>query len=266
MMNLIYVLLGAAVVYFAFKKSVIIGLIALAALLGIMVYILYPKLKIARANAKFNDGDLEGTIRDYKRIIESGKGNIDLRITYASLLMRADEAEKGLDEINKILKYKIEPKKKYLAKQTRSMINYRLGNMQEAKEELDELFEDGYKTSNTYCMMGLYMLIMNYPIEETLKMCEEAYEYDDDNRDILDNLEVCYIKTKQYDKAKEISDKLVELAPQFVEGFYHGALLHEAMGDMKTAKEYAARLKDCKRSVMTTIPVEEEEKLIARLS
>ena len=266
MTNLIYFILGIVVIYFTFKQSILLGVIALAAGIGIIAGILYPKIVIGKANEKFNNGDFKAALRDYKKIIDKGRADIDLRITYASLLMRSDEPQQALEEINKILKYKFDAKKKYLAKQTRAMINYRLGNMQEAREEIDEIFEDGYKTSNTYCIVGFFMLLMNEPIEETLKFCEEAYDYDDENRDIVDNLLVCYMKTKQYDKAKEVSDKLIALAPQFVEGYYHGALLHEAMGDFKTAKEYAGKIKDCKRTVMTTIPVEDVEKLIKRLS
>lgn len=266
MTNLIYFVLGLVIIYFAFKQSILWGLIALVAGIGIIAYILYPKIVIAKANEKFNNGDFNEALRDYKKIIKKGRADIDLRITYASLLMRADNAKQALEEINKILKYKFDIKKKYLAKQTRAMINYRLGNMQEAREEIDEIFEDGYRTSNTYCIVGFFMLLMNDPIEETLKFCEEAYDYDDENRDIVDNLLVCYIKTKQYDKAKEISDKLIALAPQFVEAYYHSAILHEAIGDFKTAKEYAGKIKDCKRTVMTTIPVEETEALIRRLS
>jgi len=266
MTNLIYFLLGAAVIFISFKKSIILGLTALLAGFGIIAYILYPKIVIAKANEKFNNGDFDGAIKDYRKMIQKGRADIDLRITFASLLMRADKADVALEEINKILKYKFDIKKKYLAKQTRAMINYRLGNMADAREEIDEIFEDGYRTSSTYCIVGFFMLLMNDPIEETLKFCEEAYDYDEDNRDIADNMLVCYLKTKQYDKAKEVSDKLLKLAPEFVEGHYHSALLYEATGDFKKAKEYAEKIKDCKRTVMTTISEAEADKLVKRLS
>ena len=180
--------------------------------------------------------------------------------------MRSGKPKQALEEINKILQYKFDIKKKYLAKQTRAMINYRLGNMKDAREEIEEIFADGYKTSSTYCIVGYFMLLMNDPMEETLKFCEEAYDYDEDNRDIADNMLVCYLKTKQYDKAKEVSDKLLNLAPDFVEGAYHSALLYEATGDFEKAKECAEKLESCKRSVMTTISEAEVESIIKRLA
>lgn len=264
--SLIYILLGGAVVFFAFKASITAGIIAILLIMAILAYSLYPKYTIGRANAEFNNGNTEKAIKMYNKVIKMGRADLETRISYATLLMRSDKPDKALEEINKVLSIRLEQKTKYLAKQTRCMINYRLGNMDDAMEEINELFDDGYKTSNTYSIMGYFMLLTNAPINETLAMCEEAYDYDSENRDILDNLEVCYYKTGQLEKAKEISDRLCELAPAFVEGFYHGAQIYASLGDMKKAKEYANHIKDCKRTVMTTIPQSEVDKLVSSLN
>ncbi len=262
--SLIYVILGGVVVFFAFKMSVAVGLIAVLAVMAILVYSLYPKYTIGRANALFNNGETETAINKYRKVIKMGRADINTRIAFANLLMRSDNASAALTEINKVLSVRLEQKVRYLAKQTRCMINYRLGNMDEAMEEINELFEDGYKTSNTYSIMGYFMLLTKAPLEETLAMCEEAYDYDNESRDIVDNLLSCYLKTGRLEKAKEISDHVIKLAPQFVEGFYHSVMLYEALGDHEKAKECAQKLKDCKRSVMTTIPEADVNKVIAK--
>ena len=60
MANLVYFILAVAVIYISFKKSIILGLIALFAGFGIITYILYPKIVIGKANEKFNNGDFDG--------------------------------------------------------------------------------------------------------------------------------------------------------------------------------------------------------------
>ena len=262
--SFLYIILGGVAVFFAFKMSAIAGLVAILAVTAILVYILYPKYTLGRANAFFNNGDTETAIKKYKKVIKTGRADLNTRIAFANILMRSDKASDALTEINKVLSIRLDPKVKYLAKQTRCMINYRLGNMDEAMEEINELFEDGYKTSNTYSIMGYFMLLTKAPLDETLAMCEEAYDYDNESRDIVDNLLSCYLKTGQLEKAKEISDHVIKLAPQFVEGFYHSVMLYEALGDHKKAKECAQKLKDCKRSVMTTIPEADVNKVIAK--
>lgn len=67
------------------------------------------------------------------------------------------------------------------------------------------------------------MAILNYletmTLTETTKLCEEAYDYNSDDRDIKDNLSICYFRKGEYEKAEKISDELVGSAPNFVEGF-----------------------------------------------
>ena len=96
----------------------------------------------------------------------------------------------------------------------------------------------------------------------TLKLCEEAYDYNSDDRDIKDNLSICYFRKGEYEKAEKISDELVVAAPNFVEGFYHGIQIAMKLNKYDKAAEYAEKLKECKRSGMTTVTEEEVNKLI----
>lgn len=266
MSKLLYIVLAGLVIFFSFRYSVTAGLGVTVAILAIAAYLLWPGYTLGRANAEFNKGNTEGALMRYKKVMNSGRAKVDAYVNYAIILMRTGNADEALEVINRVLKIKRERILQCNAKQTRAMINYRLGNLEEAKEEVDELFDEGFKTSATYSLMGYLMLVLGYPLEDTLKVCEEAYDYDDECRDIVDNLEVCCFKMGNLDRAKELSDKLTEKSPEFVEAFYHGAELYEALGDMDRAKQYALHLSDCKRSVMTTITEAEQEALVKRLS
>ena len=48
----------------------------------------------------------------------------------------------------------------------------------------------------------------------------------------------------------------------FVEGFYHGIQIAMKLNKYDKAAEYAEKLKECKRSGMTTVTEEEVNKLI----
>ena len=58
------------------------------------------------------------------------------------------------------------------------------------------------------------------------------------------------------------NDDLDESAPNFVEGFYHGIQIAMKLNKYDKAAEYAEKLKECKRSGMTTVTEEEVNKLI----
>lgn len=265
MKSLIYLVLGGLVIWYCFAKSVTLGLLAIVIVLAIAIYSIWPSYTLGRANAEFNKGNTDGAISRYKKVMKTGRAKVNDYINYATILMRTGNCEEAMENINRVLAIKRDRITRCTAMVTRAMINYRLENLREAMEEVEELHDEGYKTSATYSLMGYFMLKLDYPIDDAVKLCEEAYDYDDDSRDIVDNMMCAYMKSGNLSKAKEISDKLTESAPQFVEAIYHAAQLYEKLGDMDKAKEFAKKLNDCKRSVMTTVTEEEEKALINRL-
>ena len=116
-----------------------------------------------------------------------------------------------------------------------------------------------------HCIIGLFMIEAKKPWDKILAFCEKAYDYDEDNRDIVDNYLVALIETGNLEKAKELSDKLIEMAPQFVEAYYHSALLYKKLGDNKKALELLEKTPDCKRTYMTTVSEKDIEVLKASL-
>ncbi len=81
------------------------------------------------------------------------------------------------------------------------------------------MMNEGYRNSSIYGMLGYFKLLRNDDLDETTKLCEEAYDYNSDDRDIKDNLSICYFRKGEYEKAEKISDELVGSAPNFVEVF-----------------------------------------------
>ncbi len=261
-MSFIMFLVGILIVVIAWKFNVLLGIAVLVALLAYLVYSNIPTMYMTKGNMAYQAGNEDEALVWYKKAYDTGKTNIKFKSSYAYLLLRngkADEAEAILDPIIRVKS--LEPNKKNMAKQQRCMVYYKQGRLDEALEEAMEMYESGYKTTNLYGMLGFFMLLANKPLDETLKICEEAYDFNSENRDILDNLSLCYYKMGRYEDAEKISDKLMESETEFVEGFYHGAQIALKLGKMDKARGYMSKIDSAKRSSMTTVSIEEVEKL-----
>ena len=112
----------------------------------------------------------------------------------------ADEAEKVLDPI---IRVKGLAPEKNLAKQQRCMVYYKQGRLDEAIEDAQSMMNEGYRNSSIYGMLGYFKLLRNDDLDETTKLCEEAYDYNSDDRDIKDNLSICYFRKGEYEKAEK---------------------------------------------------------------
>ena len=228
------------------------------ALLIFAIYKLTPVFFKYSALRALSSGKNDKAVSGYKKAAEIFGGNKQYKVEYALVLMRLGEykeAETVLTEL--ILDRSLPQKNKINAKTYRAMARLKQGRKDEAIEEMDELFETS-KTTITYGMMG-YLKQLDGQAE--LDLCKEAYEYNSDDRDICDNLLVAYIRTGDYESADGIAKDLREKFPQFLEGFYHSALLELKKGNRKAAAEYLDKTADCITSKLTTISEEDIEKL-----
>lgn len=261
-MSFLYLILGVLIIAVAFKFNTWlgVGILVVVALYGVYRYL--PNLYIAKGNLAFRDGDDETAYKWYRKVYDSGRMTIAMKSSYAYLLMRLGKEDEAEDVLDPIIRVKgVKPDKKNMAKQQRCMVYYRQGRIDEALSEAMELYNSGYKTSNLYGMIGYFKMLHGDDLEETLRICLEAYDYDKDNRDIVDNLAMCYYKLGRYEEAEKVSDELLEKSDRFIEGFYHGAQIALALGNKERAKELLNKIGGCKRSVMTTVREEDIESL-----
>lgn len=233
----------------------------IAALAVYLISIIIPFTYKFKSRKALANGDFVNARLYYKKALKCSKYNFKTQMEYVYIIMRTGDFEEALNAMNRLLSYKMEPKNRNLATIQRCMCYYKTGNLEEAYKDAQELYDDGYRSIMLYGLLG-YFNILKAPIaNETFEFCTEAYEYADDDRDICDNLLICYYNRGEYNKAKEISDAVLEKEPMFVEAWYHGAQIDIALGDYKSAREKLDRIPDCNRSPMTTIPEKDVEKL-----
>ena len=211
--------------------------------------------------------DLDGAISYYKKGVDTGRAKFKKKVMYSFLLTRADRPDDALEVLNPLLMNKyLKPEQRFLAKQYRCMANYRKGDIDEALEEARELFDNGYKNTFLYSMIGYFMILKKEDPKKILEFCKEAYEYNSDERDIIDNLTTACILNNDMENAKQFADLAVEKFPDFVEGRYHAALVYTKLKDKETALFHIDNMDNCKRTPMTTITENDINELKKQIS
>ncbi|MBQ7794859.1 MAG: tetratricopeptide repeat protein, partial [Clostridia bacterium] len=234
MKNILFMLVLTVVCFYI---TPIAGLIASVIFLIYAAYRYLPNFYAISGNKKYSQGDIQGALARYKKAIETGRADDKLKTAYSLLLLRngyPEGAERGLDEVIRNKQGKAEDKR--TARQYRCMAYCKQGRMDEAMEDAKELFSES-KNTVTYGIMGYFMQLVNAPLDETLALCEEAYDYNSDDRDIVDNLVLALIRNGSLDRAKELAADLVEKNPNFVEAYYHSALCEARLGNKAAARE-----------------------------
>ncbi len=257
-MSIIYIISAIIVLVIAFKIHFLLGIAAVALLILYGIYAVLPTYYEMNGNKAFAAGDYDGSKRWFKKAVDTNRAKIRTKVSYSAILLRTGDNDEAETILNGIIRTKgVKPDDKNHAKQQRCMVYYRQGRMDEAVEEANELFENGYKNTAMYGMIGYFKLLRGDDLDETTAFCEEALAYNDDDRDIMDNLSICYYKKGDYKKAKELSDKIIEANPAFIEGYYHGAQISAKLGEKKKALEYLDKISECTRSYMTTVTEDE---------
>lgn len=260
-MKFFYGILAAAAVYFAYKTNLYLGIFIS---LVVLVYVLAKFIPFNYQNKSrkaFNNGDYETAKMYYKKAIRLLGYNFETQMEYTYMLLRNGEFAEALDMMNKLLSCKMKPENRNLATVQRCMCYYKNDNLDEAYNDACELYNDGYRTMTLYGLLGYFKILKAPMAEDTMNFCLEAYDYADDDRDICDNLLICYCNRGEYRKAKEISDSVLENEPKFVEAWYHAAQIEFALGNFEAARADVDKIAECRRSAMTTVNENEITKL-----
>ena len=261
MNTLFNVVLIVAAAIICFKWNPLVGCILTALIFVGLIYFKRADYYAIKGRTAFSKGDFKEAKRQYKKAMDTGKAKVATRVEYSDILMRTGNFEEAEQVLNNILRYKLKPENEKVAKLRRCMVYYKMDNLKEAYEDALEIYNEGYKTTYLYGLLGYFKIQMDKTADDTLEFCKEAYDYNSDDRDITDNLAICYYNRGEYEKAKGLSDKILEGNPQFVEAYYHGALIEYALGNYEKVLEYLDKTPDCRWSTMTTVTKEEIEEL-----
>lgn len=143
-----------------------------------------------------------------------------------------------LEEADAILKPLLDIREKKFSHQDArvyySLVQWQKGDLGSAIESLENLKKEGYVTTVLYTNLGFYLIEQN-ELQKALELNLEAHEYNDSSKGIMDNLGLCYIKLREWEKAVPLYEKLMDTSPAFPEAYYHQALIFKYLGEKESA-------------------------------
>jgi tetratricopeptide (TPR) repeat protein len=115
-----------------------------------------------------------------------------------------------------------------------------------------------YKNTNNYGSLG-YLYNLKGDLEKALNFNLEAYDFNNTNGIILDNLGETYYLLNDLENADKIFKELMALDPKFPEAFYDYALVYEKLGDKEKCIEYLKKAMLYKPNFLSAITAEDIE-------
>ncbi len=256
-------LIPVFIVYMAFNYlGPVGGIISLLLVLAAVGWMNRTIFYQNSANKKFLSGDFDGALNELNKAVSLAPKSAGLRGTYAYLLLKLGKTDEAAVQNDEALRYATLTEKNSL-RQTKALILWKQGKIDEAISELEELIKV-YENTNVYASLGfLYLEKGDY--DKALEFNLQAEDFNDSNAIILDNLGTSYYHKEEYEKAKEIYERVLKLKPVFPEAFYNYARVLDKTGDTEKAIEMARHALKLKFWNISTIQKEEVEKFLEEL-
>lgn len=171
---------------------------------------------------KFSKGDNDGALKIFNIANKIGNLNTANLMLYGYVLLRSGKTDEAEVQFRRLLPItKRESPERHKLQNMLALTYWKQGHLDEAIEELEEAVNAGYKTTQIYQNLGiLYNLSDNH--EKALKFNLEAYDYNDDDNIIMDNLADAYAINGDLEKSAEVYEKLMKRDPEprFPEAYY----------------------------------------------
>lgn len=229
-------LAAALVIFFAFRLHWVLGLLALAALIGYAAWSGRASMLAAKAQQAAARGDLKTAIRLLAEAVRLNRKQPGIMASYAYLLLKDGQTDKAEEALNAARGMKDADKLELNLRITEALIRWKREKPDEAIALLEDLHGRMQNTMLYGCLGYLYL--EKGDLDKALAYNLEAYEYNDSDGVILDNLLTTYILREEWEKARETAEKLMNLNPSFPEAFYHAALVKEHFGYLESAMEH----------------------------
>ncbi|TDF98811.1 tetratricopeptide repeat protein [Paenibacillus piri] len=204
-----------------FKLGPWYGWAGVAVLAAFVIYWLRGNYFAFQANVRYNKKDLRAAADYYGRAYKTNR-NPGMAVSQAFVLLKLGENEAAESLLEQVMQRKLSRSSEINAKINYSIALWKRGKRAEAIG-LMEAIVPNFKNSVVYGNLGLFYLMSN-DLDKALAHNLEAYDYNDTDNTILDNLALNYYLLGRYEEAKEIYDKLMEQNPTFAEAYYYYAM------------------------------------------
>ena len=259
---------GAYIIGKMFGMACLLGLLLL-----VLIYFLWKKraviiTQIASQNY-FIKGDAQKGKKFYEMAYKTGTMNPDFKIAYSSFCLRENNFEKGRSLLNEVIdSRRTTEEDKANARLNLSVLIWKEGKLDEALNILEAVHKER-PTTTTFGTLGVLYLekvkqTKNYT--DVLDFMLEAYDYNDYDKTIADNLGELYLIMGEYKKAKEVYNKLLEQNLLTPMPYYNYGLVLKELGDTEGARESFEKALNCRFTSVITVTREMVEQELDALN
>lgn len=229
--------------------------------LGVLIYIRRAALLTRLATqAYYIKSDAKKAEKFFEMAYKTGEMHASSKIAYSSFCLRENKYQKGKKLLTEVINSRFSTTDEKLgAKHNMAILLWREGNIDEAIEML-EIVHKQLPATNTYGSLGVLYLEKfkeNGDSETALNFMLEAYDYNDSDKTIADNLGELYYMMGEYEKAEEVYKKLMELTFYTPMPHYNYGRVLKALGKPKEAKASFEKALDSRFSSVMTISRED---------
>jgi Flp pilus assembly protein TadD len=234
--KLIPLLIAALLVYFGFQVHWLLGLVVIVALIGYASWSNRANLLASKAQEAGARGDTKTAVKLLEQAVRMNRKQPAIMASYAYMLLKDGQIDKADETIGTVRQMPGADKLELNVTITEALIRWKQGRLNDAIAMLEELHG---KMQNTmlYGSLG-YLYLEQGDLDKALAFNLEAYDYNDSDNVILDNLLATRILRGEWEEARELADALMDRNAKFPEAFYHAALVKEHFGYLESALEH----------------------------
>ncbi len=204
----------------------------------------------------------------FEKAYKTGEMSPQCKISYSSFCLRENLFDKGRRLLSEVINSKQSSEEnKINARHNLAVLTWKEGNLDEAIEILEDVHRK-LTASNTYGTLGVLYLERakrdkNY--EEVLPFMQEAYDYNDSDKTIADNLGELYLLMKEYEKAREVYTALLKTPQITPMPYYNYGIVLKNLGDTEGARENFEKALNCRFTSVITVTREMAEQELSKL-
>ena len=248
------------------KIHIGLGIVSTLIILGVILYFKRATFYSLRAQMLFNT-DKQKAFDLFEKAYKTNKMKPQIALLYCYLLLRdaqVDVADKKIDEILEKYKTNLSETDIKNAHLNKALIKWKSSDLSGAIKKAEALYESGFKTTALYGVLG-YWYILDNQYQKAFEINKEAYEYNNSDLIIADNLAQNYYLLGDLEKSYEMYLQILKKEPTFIEPYYNFALVLIEKNEKDMAIKYLKKALEIEEKFLSDITHKQINELLNKL-
>lgn len=254
----IYLFFPLGIVILSFRREYLL-------LLGVIiiyfaVFFFFKKEDLMKMMAGYHDKNKNAN-KALKRMYDAYKvknSSMNTANQFIYLLLKSGKYDKCGEIIDEVSSRQMSENDKEILKTNKALYLWKKNAITESIKLYEEIIAN-HKSTAVFTAYG-YVVTLGDDLDKALQVNQEAYDYNKDNKGIIDNLALTYMKLGDLDKSYDLYMKLMDKKPAFPEAYYNMALLMQLKGELTEAKYYLGKALEMPFNGLSTVSKTDVEK------